>query len=279
VALTVYDHDRDAAGLRYVYPVVSRRAGGVSVGVNLNPNNACNWRCIYCQVPDLQRGAAPTIELPRLTAELDGFLQELTQGDYLERNVPVEARRVVDVALSGNGESTTAHPFDEIVSEILRVTAAHLPDINKVLITNGSMMHRAPVQRGVAAIGDAGGEVWFKLDAGTATMRARLNGAPSTDETVRQNLRAAASRCRTRIQTCLIAVDGAPLSAAEREAYVALLATELEAGTPIEDVLLYGMARPSLREEARSLSRVGDDVLEAFAEQIRACGLAVVVRA
>ena len=53
--LKVTDHDRNAAGLRYVYPVVSRRAGGVSVGINLNPNNACNWRCVYCQVPRLVR--------------------------------------------------------------------------------------------------------------------------------------------------------------------------------------------------------------------------------
>ena len=40
------DHSRDSAGMTYVYPVVSRRAGGVSIGMNLNPNNACNWRCI-----------------------------------------------------------------------------------------------------------------------------------------------------------------------------------------------------------------------------------------
>ena len=56
--LTTTDHDRDAAALCYVYPVVSRRAGGVSVGVNLNPNNACNWHCAYCQVPNLKRGVA-----------------------------------------------------------------------------------------------------------------------------------------------------------------------------------------------------------------------------
>ena len=57
--LTVTDHSRDSAGMTYVYPVVSRRAGGVSVGINLNPNNACNWACVYCQVPDLARGTAP----------------------------------------------------------------------------------------------------------------------------------------------------------------------------------------------------------------------------
>ncbi|MBS0311602.1 MAG: radical SAM protein, partial [Proteobacteria bacterium] len=54
--LTSTNHDRDSAGMTYVYPVVSRRAGGVSVGINLNPNNACNWACVYCQVPNLTRG-------------------------------------------------------------------------------------------------------------------------------------------------------------------------------------------------------------------------------
>ena len=282
VRLTVHNHDRDVAGLRYVYPVVSRRAGGVSVGINLNPNNACNWRCIYCQVPDLVRGVAPEIDLSLLTDELDGFLTALTQGTYLEQNVEPQFRRIVDVALSGNGESTTAQPFDEIVAEILRVTATHLadlPDLNKVLITNGSMMHRESVCRGVAALGAAGGEVWFKLDAGTAAKRAEINGALSPDATVRRNLRAAAARCTTRIQTCLIARNGQSLCSQERAAYVAFIAAELAAGTPITDVLLYGMARPSLRQEAVELSQVSDEDLERFAQQIRGAGLAVQVRA
>ena len=57
--LTVSDHNRSFIDMTYVYPVVSRRAGGVSVGINLNPDNACNWHCAYCQVPGLVRGAAP----------------------------------------------------------------------------------------------------------------------------------------------------------------------------------------------------------------------------
>ena len=279
VRLTVTDHDRDAAGLRYVYPVVSRRAGGVSVGINLNPNNACNWRCVYCQVPDLQRGSAPDIDLPRLTRELDGFLRELTEGDYLEQHVEPEMRRVVDVAFSGNGEPTTARPFDTIVERVLEVVEARHPGLNKVLITNGSMMQREEVQRGVAMLGKAGGEAWFKLDGGTAEMRQRINGAPSTDEAVRRNLRACASRCRTRIQTCLVAIDGESLPEAERVAYVSLLKAEREAGTKIQDVLLYGMARPSLRDDADRLTRVPDEVLEGFASEIRAAGFDVLVRA
>ena len=59
VPLTVDDHRRDSAGMRYVYPVLSRRARGVSIGINLNPNNACNWRCVYCQDSSAQFSGVP----------------------------------------------------------------------------------------------------------------------------------------------------------------------------------------------------------------------------
>ena len=81
--LEVTDHSRDSAGMTYVYPVVSRRAGGVSIGINLNPNNACNWRCIYCQVPDLKRGSAPPIDMAQIERELRGFVETLLHGDFM----------------------------------------------------------------------------------------------------------------------------------------------------------------------------------------------------
>src|SRR5215831_3276570 len=102
--LTEKDHDRDSAGLLYVYPVVSRRAGGVSVGINLNPNDACNWRCIYCQVPGLVRGAAPPVDLARLEGELAGFLDSVVNGEWMAQRVPEGSRVLKDVAFSGNGE-------------------------------------------------------------------------------------------------------------------------------------------------------------------------------
>ncbi|HAJ72565.1 MAG TPA: radical SAM protein, partial [Methylophilaceae bacterium] len=67
--LTVTDHNREIQGFTYIYSVVSRRAGGVSIGINLNINNACNWRCIYCQVPNLSRGTPPEIDMHVLEAE------------------------------------------------------------------------------------------------------------------------------------------------------------------------------------------------------------------
>src|ERR1041384_5902109 len=43
-------HSRSWRENRYVYPVVSRRSKGLSIGVNLNPDKVCNFDCIYCCV-------------------------------------------------------------------------------------------------------------------------------------------------------------------------------------------------------------------------------------
>ena len=121
--LTPENHNRDTLGMTYVYPVVSRRAGGVSVGVNLNPNNACNWACLYCQVPDLVRGTAPDIDLAQLEAELRTMLTDILHGDFMQKRVPEEVRRLNDIALSGNGEPTTAKVFPQVIELIGRVMA------------------------------------------------------------------------------------------------------------------------------------------------------------
>jgi hypothetical protein len=37
------DHARLFERNRFVYPVLSRRSGGISIGVNLNPDMVCNF--------------------------------------------------------------------------------------------------------------------------------------------------------------------------------------------------------------------------------------------
>lgn len=278
--LTVTDHDRDVAGLTYVYPVVSRRAGGVSIGINLNPNNACNWRCVYCQVPNLVKGAAPVIDEAQLDAELRGLLAQVQSSAWLREHVAEpQYRRLVDVAFSGNGEPTTSHQLDAIVARVLAILhELGLGSLNKVLITNGSMMHRADVRQAVQRLGEAGGEVWFKLDRATAQGRRAINDAASSPQAARERLRACAARCRTRIQTCMVAIDGRPPAESELVAYLEFLAAELQAGTPIADVLLYGLARPSMQPGAERLSAVPTPWLEDFGARIRQVGLPVVVR-
>jgi wyosine [tRNA(Phe)-imidazoG37] synthetase (radical SAM superfamily) len=160
--LTTSDHSRDIAGLKYIYPVMSRRAGGLSIGINFNVNNACNWRCIYCQVPDLQRGAAPEMDFVLLEQELRFFLDRVLYGNFFDEfNVPPEQRVIKDIAISGNGEPTSLPDFSKAVELIGNIASAAdiFPDCHFVLISNGSLMHQISTQHGLLALARFGGEV------------------------------------------------------------------------------------------------------------------------
>lgn len=266
------DHSRDSAGMRYVYPVVSRRAGGVSIGINLNPNNACNWRCIYCQVPNLTRGSAPEIDLALLEVELRQMLHELLHGDFLTTRVPEGARRIEDIAFSGNGEPTSAKQFYPAVELVVRIVRElELAESIKLrLITNGSLVDRPEVQRGLELLGQAKGEAWFKLDAGTRLGIKRLNGVDVEPAAVAGRLLECASRCTTWVQSCCFAVDGIAPSEAEILAWLDLLG---KVRTRLAGVHLYGLARPSLQTEAPRLGRLPREWLGKLGERVEQMGL------
>ena len=275
--LSTTDHNRDSADMVYVYPVISRRAGGVSVGVNLNPNNACNWRCIYCQVPNLTRGTAPEIDLQLLESELRAFLHELLHGDFMQKRVPEGARRINDIALSGNGEPTSSPAFAEVIALIGKLMHEFdlVGKIKLVLITNGSLIHRDYVQQGLKQMATLNGEVWFKLDSATLEGRRKINSTRMATKRVTDNLRIAATLCNTWLQTCVFAYDGQPPSKAERKAYLDLIKQMLAEKTPLKGVLLYGLARPSLQHEASRLSVLPEEWVADYAAEIRKTGLEV----
>lgn len=265
--------------MRYVYPVVSRRAGGVSVGINLNSNNACNWRCIYCQVPDLVRGTAPPVDLLLLENELRAFLTGLLHGDFMQTRVPEGARRINDIALSGNGEPTSAAEFSDVIALIARVRSElALPEsVKTVLITNGSLLYRADVQQGLRDMSNIHGEVWFKLDRASAAGMLRINDTHARIDKVRLNIIAAISACPTWLQTCWFALDGEPPSGQDEDDYLEFVAGLLRDGHPLQGVLLYGLARPSLQTEAPRLSALPVVTLQHFADRIAKLGLLVKV--
>lgn len=277
--LNVTDHSRDSAGLRYVYPVISRRAGGVSVGINLNTNNACNWRCVYCQVPDLTLGTAPPVDLALLEKELRGFLHELMHGNFMQQRVPEGMRRINDIALSGNGEPTSAKEFVQVIALIgrLQKELALPPHIKLVLISNGSLMYRGYVQEGLREMAQLNGEVWFKLDRASAAGMQLVNNTQINLENVRQNLAASIALCPTWLQTCWFSMDGCAPSRQDEDDYLDFLAGLLRDNILPQGVLLYSLARPSLQPEAPRLAALSEQQMNSFAERIRAMGVVVKV--
>ena len=271
------DHNRDVTGMTYIYPVVSRRAQGVSVGINLNVNNACNWRCIYCQVPNLTRGGPPAIDLAQLKQELNSMMQALLHGDFMQRYVAESDRRLMDIAFSGNGEPTTCKQFGEvldIVAEVMQQYDLIQQDVKVRLITNGSQMDKVEVQAWMKKLAQINGEVWFKIDAGNRAGFARINDIQMTPEAHIKRLKTCAALCPTLVQTCMFALDGIAPSEADIADYLALIK---QVCSEIKGVHLYSVARPSYQPEAPRLGRLDEAWLNQMAERIRTLAIPVYV--
>src|SRR6185295_13683017 len=137
-------HPRRFEQNRFVYPVLSRRSEGISIGVNLNPDKVCNFDCIYCQVDRTSQSETRFVELPQLLTELEETLQLVASGEIFAhpkfQATPPELRRLNDIAFSGDGEPTTHRNFDEVIAAVAEVKRKHnLPQVKLVLITNASM--------------------------------------------------------------------------------------------------------------------------------------------
>jgi wyosine [tRNA(Phe)-imidazoG37] synthetase (radical SAM superfamily) len=272
--LTVTNHNRNVTNLTYIYPVISRRAGGLSIGINFNPNNACNWRCIYCQVPDLKLGAAPICDLDLLAKELSLFLEDVLHGNFYERmEVSIEQRVIKDIAIAGNGEPTSLANFDQAVQIIGGIATENdiFPKSHFVLITNGSLIHRETVQNGLKILADFGGEVWFKMDSATKEGRAFVNNSAQTNEAVLKNVTLASQICPTKIQICLVDYQQRGFSESEREGFLTFL-TKIRAATTIQSVTVYTLARPSHQPEAIDLKPMASEIMQNFAQEIRELG-------
>lgn len=277
ISLSRNRHDRDSAGLVYVYPVLSRRAKGVSIGINLNTNNACNWRCIYCQVPDLKRGAAPEVDLPVLKKELRDYLLYAQQNNFQFYDDDGVSWPVVDVCFSGNGEPTASAYFKSSVECVLSLLGEFglLGKLKLVVISNGSEVFKPEVQSALTQLAANGGEIWFKVDAGCEADWKRINQTPLTRERVLNLLALAAKSITTRIQTCVFAQGSAQLDPDWMSQYLSFLMDVRKLNIEIKDILIYSVARPPQLAEGANIQIVSAKELAALEQAVKALGFSV----
>lgn len=265
-------HERRWADNRYVYVVVSRRSGGVSVGVNLNPDKACNFDCIYCQVDRTVPPAVRKVELDRLDAELDTVLAAERDGSLYAAPpfdaLPADRRGVRDIAFSGDGEPTTYPMFKEAVERAARARRRFgLDEARLVLITDAAYLTKPRVREALAVMDANNGEIWAKLDAGTEEYFRQVCRPNVTLAVVLDNILDAARVRPVVIQSLFMRVREAPPPAAEIEAYGDRLNGLLAAGGRLKLLQLYTIAR--LPAE-RYVTALADAELDALADAVRA---------
>jgi wyosine [tRNA(Phe)-imidazoG37] synthetase (radical SAM superfamily) len=241
-------HSRNWRQNLYVYPVISRRAKGLSVGVNLNPDKACNFDCVYCQVdrsiPPVVRKVDPDV----LRDELEHMVSLAVSGELFKDvqfgHVPEPLRRWNDIAFSGDGEPTSSPQFAaavEIAADLRR--KFHADDVKLILITDSTYLTKPAVRDALAVLDANNGEIWAKLDAGTEAHYQLINRPNVPLSRILENILETARVRPVVIQSLWMNVHGAPPPDQEVDAFAHRLRELIEAGGQIKLVQMHTIAR------------------------------------
>ena len=265
------DHKRAWYAFDYCYPVISRRSRGVSLGVNLNPNQACNFDCVYCEVDRVHPPRRKDVDLDQLEREMATLMDLVISGElYLVPpfdSTRKEQRRLNDIAFSGDGEPTLAEEFAECVTRLARLKVAKgLRDCKLVLISDATLLQAPGVIRGLEVLMANQGEVWAKLDGGTEAHYREVNRSRVPFEKILDNLLATARRWPITLQTLFLEWQGRGPSDAEVNAYIERLREVITGGGRIQGIQLYTIARATPEPEARPLKAA---LLDAVATKVQ----------
>lgn len=262
-AETAFGSPRDFLDNRFVYTVVSARARGLSVGVNLNPDKNCNFNCIYCEV---HRNGDPRqrLEVEQLAEELKATLALVRGGRLRERpwyrSLPDELLQLRHVALSGDGEPTLSPHFTEALQAVVHVRALGGFPFKLVLITNGTGLDLPHVLNGLKHF-TRSDEIWIKLDGGTQAYLNQINRCDIPLEKILSNILLVGRRQPVVIQSLFPSVQGEEPSLEEIEQYARRLLEIKNGGAQVSLVQIYSATRPSATSQCghlplKTLSRI-----------------------
>ena len=264
-----------------MYPVLSRRSQGMSIGVNLNPDKICNFDCIYCQVNRTTASETRFVEIEHLLDELQNMLELVLSGEIYTTEcfstVPKHLRRLNDIAFSGDGEPTTYKNFDDIIGQCAQLkhkisqqytdSNTQLPPdpIKMVLITNASMFHRKHVERGLKILDKNQGEIWAKLEAGTDDYYQLIERTAIPFQQILDNLLNTARIRPIVIQSLFMQVNNTPPSDQEIQAYCQRLNDITHQGGSLATVQIYTVARQPAESYVTPLA---DEYVDAIVKQV-----------
>jgi len=264
-----FGYARDFLENRFVYLVISPRAGGLSIGVNVNPIVKCTLQCLYCEVDRAKPARRSRFDVQRMGAELLGTIRLAHSGGLRQRpryaNLPDDLLQVRHVALSGDGEPTLSSHFVDALETMVHLrVVGRVPFFKIVVITNSTALDRPKVQRGLKLL-TREDEIWAKLDGGTQDYLNRINGAAIPLEKILGNILSVARQRPVVIQSLFPAVNGAPPPAREITQYARRLKELKQAGAEIPLVQIYSATRPMAGTGCshlplKSLSRIAKTV-------------------
>lgn len=243
----ILNHPRRFLDNKYVYLVVSRRAGGLSVGINMNPGQECNFDCVYCEVEREHPPIRKPVDSVMVGKELQQVLALLRLNQIRSlpefKTAPESILQLKQVTLSGDGEPTLCPNFDEVMREVCRVRQdLQVGGFQIVVITNGTGLHLPATRAGLALL-SAQDEIWVKLDAGTDRFKEVINRTKIPIDLVLTNIAETSHYHPVVIQSLFCRFEADEPDDDEIKAYVRRLTELKEHGVRIQRVQIYSIAR------------------------------------
>ena len=240
----VADH-RSREGGAMIYPVYSRRSGGLSIGINLFPDHKlCSFDCPYCEVFPFETDIV--FNPDTMKSALSSAILEAKQN-----GVPIK-----DICFSGNGEPTMSPYFMAAINEASAIRREQAPETKLVLITNGSGLLNNELFEFLknVSLNPVDLNIWLKLDAATEGWYCSLNRSDIPLDTLHTCIKNfAASHAPFTIQTMLCKIKGVLPPEEEAIAWIQLV-TELallsvsgnnKEKAHLRAVHIYSKARPA----------------------------------
>ncbi len=242
---------------RFVYTVISPRARGLSIGINMNPDRFCNFDCLYCEVNRDQPVLDRQLDVEVMAVELEKTLGLVRSGRIREhpgfRALSEDLLQLRHVAVSGDGEPTLCPNFSEAIQAVVHMRARQPRAFFKLaLITNGTGLDLAHVQHGLQFF-TSDDEIWFKLETGTQVSMDRVNRSKVPLEKVLANLMLVGRQRPIIIQSLFPLILGQEPSPEEIDDYILLLRNVKEGGARISLVQVYSATRPMVRPDCGHL--------------------------
>jgi wyosine [tRNA(Phe)-imidazoG37] synthetase (radical SAM superfamily) len=257
---TAFGCPRDFLGNRFVYVVISPRARGLSLGLNMNPDKFCNFDCVYCEVNRDVPSAELELDIGVMAVELEKTLFLIRSGGIRQlagySELSPELLRLRHVAFSGDGEPTLCVNFAEAVQSVVHVRARGFPFFKMVLITNGTWLDLSPVQEGLRYF-TRDDEIWIKLDAGTQAYMDRVNRSEVSLDKVMENARLIGRKRPIIIQSLFPLIAGQEPPPEEIDQYIQRLRELKDSGAMISLVQIYSATRPTVHSECGHLPLQG----------------------
>ena len=269
-------HPRRWRDFHYCYPVISRRSKGLSIGINLNPDGACNFDCIYCCVDRTRPPEIRKVDLAALENELRLLVDAAKSNLFDEpefREIPAQLRRINDIAFSGDGEPTASPHFRQAATIAAKVRQQYrLDDAKIITITDACYLSRPAVAETLAFLDQHNGEIWAKLDAGTEEYFQLVDRPNKSLSHVLDNILFAARIRPIVIQSIFMRVRGQPPLPSEHAALAGRIRRLLDDGAQLSLIQVYTVARRTAQTYVGPLTA---DELERIADVLRPLGVPV----